>query len=87
MIQGSDEAGPDDPEPLVKTYANRVSFQVLPAFDKRAKPHPDLADVDFGTSRHGTLGLAADGTQAFKLDGHNYGRAELVEQIDAMLAR
>ena len=71
----------------MKTYEGRVRFQVLYAFDEKSQPHPDLADVDFGKSRHGTLGLTADGKHAFRLPGHAYGRAEMVEKIDAMLAR
>jgi hypothetical protein len=87
VIQGSRDANPDEAVPLVQEYEGRVRFKVLPAFDEEKRPDPELARFDFGTARHGTVAVSADGEVLFTIPGHEYGRDEIVAKIDAMLAR
>lgn len=85
VLNGRDPAKTGDPEPLSKTYADRVTFVIKPAFDANYDPDPELEAFGFGLSAHGTVGLLPSGEIAFTMPGHHYGRGALVNSIEAML--
>ncbi len=56
---------------------------MLTAFDEAGKKAAEL--YGFGDSRHGMVGFEPDGEVAFTMPGHQYGRAEIIEKVEAML--
>ncbi|MBW2282860.1 MAG: hypothetical protein JRG82_19205 [Deltaproteobacteria bacterium] len=68
---------------MEKVYSGRVEFEIRSAFDEAGKQAVEL--YGFGDLRHGMVGFRPGGEIAFTLPGHEYGRAEIVEKVEAML--
>ena len=62
-------------------YKGKLTFSVVPFGLKESQEV--IKREDLGT--HGLVGFGRDRTVKVKLAGHNYGKEEIVEQIDDLL--
>jgi hypothetical protein len=74
---------PEGEKNLSEVYAGRVEFDVREAFSDEGQVAAKT--YGFGDLKHGMVGFEPDGTVAFKLPGHQFGRTEIVEKVEVML--
>ena len=67
----------------MEVYKGRVSFDILPA----TSPEGEAARSRNGwnDALHGLEAVAPDGRVTGQLPGHDYGREQIVEQVEALL--
>ncbi len=70
---------------LASEYEGRVQFNVIPAEETAARTD-EIAEFGFTALKHGLVGFAADGDVVVKLPGHEYGKPEIVDAAEKVLA-
>lgn len=64
------------------TYADKIRFTIVP----NSTPGFAKDVAGFGLGSHGLVGLSSSGEAVKKLPGHSYGKSEIIEVIQALLA-
>ena len=82
-IQGAKAGTTEGPAPLTEVYAGKVRLTVVEAFSEEGKAAQ--VKYGFGEQLHGTVGIGPGGETLFVLPGHQYGRDEIVAEIDKIL--
>ena len=70
---------------LAAEYEGVVEFEVIPA-EETANRGDEIDLYGFTAQKHGLVGFGADGEVAVKLPGHQYGKEEIVQAVEQMLA-
>ena len=64
-----------------KKYEGKVVFNIVPTSKDVEQ------DVkSFGIGTHGLVGFDSGGKMATKIPGHNFGKGEIIQAIDTLLA-
>jgi hypothetical protein len=71
---------------LEREYADEMDFHIIPAAET-ALAAAEIESFGFTALRHGLVTFSASGEAVGKLPGHDYGRTEIVEAIEAALAQ
>ena len=70
---------------LALEYKGQVDFVVVPAEETAAR-FEEIELFGFTELRHGLVGFAQDGEAVVKIPGHDYGRPEIAEAVQTVLA-
>lgn len=70
---------------LQPEYAGRVDFVVIPAEETAQRPD-EIEAFGFTEVKHGLVAFNDQGDPVVKLPGHNYGREEIVDAVETVLA-
>ncbi len=65
----------------VKKYQGKIRFNIVP-ISKAVEQ--EVKSFDIGD--HGLVGLDSEGKMAAKIPGHNFGKGEIIQAIDTLLA-
>jgi len=70
---------------LEKDYGDRVNFVLVPAEETAAR-FDEIEAFGFTQQRHGLVGFSPAGDALVKLPGHNFGKEEIEQAIETLLA-
>ncbi len=67
---------------MTNLYSDKIKFTVVPNSDKAAF---DDGVKTYAFETHGLVGLGTDGKQVTKIEGHSFGKDEIIATIQTLL--
>ena len=70
---------------LAQVYEGRVRFEVVPA-EETANRGDEIEEYGFTEQLHGLVGFDRSGDAVVKMPGHQFGKEEITDAIEQLLA-